>query len=107
MEEYRRPFLLPEHRLPTLKWPREIPIEGEPEDVAKVVSDYAEWLSISKIPKLFINADPGAILIGEPREYCRKWLNQIEITVSGSHFIQEDSPNEIGNAITEWMQNLK
>ena len=107
MEEYRRAFLQPEHRHPTLKWPREIPIDGEPKEVAKVVSDYAEWLSISDIPKLFINADPGAILTGEPREYCRKWPNQNEITVSGSHFIQEDSPIEIGNAISEWMENLK
>ena len=107
MEEYRRPFVLPEHRLPTLKWPREIPIDGEPEDVAKVVSDYSEWLSVSDIPKLFIDADPGAILTGEQRNYCMNWPNQTEIKVSGSHFVQEDSPNEIGKSIYEWMQNLK
>ena len=106
MEEYRRPFKLPEYRLPTLKWPREIPIDGEPEDVANIVSDYADWLAISDIPKLFINADPAAILIGEQREFCRTWPNQAEITVSGSHFIQEDSPYEIGKAIIEWLQNL-
>ncbi len=107
MEEYRRPFVIPEHRLPMLKWPREIPIDGEPEDVAKVVSDYADWLSVSDIPKLFIDADPGAILTGEQREFCRKWPNQTEIKVSGSHFIQEDSPYEIGKAISEWMQHIK
>ena len=107
MEEYRRPFLMPEHRLPTLKWPREIPIDGEPEDVAKVVADYADWLAVSDVPKLFINADPGAILTGEQRQFCRKWPNQTEIKVSGSHFVQEDSPYEIGKAISEWIQQLK
>ena len=91
MEEYRRPFRVPEHRLPTLKWPREIPIDGEPEDVYDIVSGYADWLAVSGIPKLFIDADPGAILIGEQREFCRKWANQIEIKVSDSHFITEDS----------------
>ena len=106
MEEYRRPFRLSEHRLPTLKWPREIPIDGEPADVADIVSNYADWLAVSEIPKLFINADPGAILIGEQREFCRKWANQTEIRVSGSHFIQEDSPYEIGKAISEWLHHL-
>ena len=107
MEEYRRPFVLPEHRLPTLKWPREIPIDGEPKDVAKVVSEYAYWLSVSDIPKLFIDGDPGAILIGEQRNFCRSWPNQKEIKVSGSHFVQEDSPYEIGEAISEWLQDIK
>ena len=107
MEEYRRPFIMPEHRLPTLKWPREIPIDGEPENVAKVVSDYADWLAVTDIPKLFIDGDPGAILTGEQREFCRKWPNQTEIKVSGSHFVQEDSPYEIGKAISKWMQYLK
>ena len=106
MEEYRRPFKVPEYRLPTLKWPREIPIDGEPEDVTNIVSDYSDWLAISDIPKLFINAEPGAILIGEQREFCRTWTNQTEVTVSGSHFIQEDSPFEIGKAVSEWLQNL-
>ena len=107
MEEYRRPFVLPEHRLPTLKWPREIPIDGEPKDVAKVVSEYADWLSISDIPKLFIDGDPGAILIGKQRDFCRSWPNQKEIKVSGSHFVQEDSPHEIGEAISEWLKDIK
>ena len=107
MEEYRRPFRLSEHRLPTLKWPREIPIDGDPEDVTKVVSDYADWLAVSDIPKLFIDANPGAILVGEQREFCRTWPNQTEIKVSGSHFIQEDSPHEIGKAVSEWLNHLK
>mgnify|MGYP001333497843 CR=1 FL=1 len=106
MEEYRRPFIMPEHRLPTLKWPREIPIDGYPKELVEVVSAYAEWLTVSEIPKLFIDADPGAILTGELREYCRSWPNQTEIKVSGSHFVQEDSPYEIGEAISEWIQDL-
>ena len=107
MAEYRRPFLEPgESRRPTLTWPREIPIEGEPEDVTKIVRDYAAWLGQSPIPKLFVNADPGAILVGEQREFCRTWPNQTEVTVSGVHFIQEDSPDEIGQAIASWLRNM-
>ena len=101
--EYRRPFLVPEHRRPTLTWPREIPLAGEPADVVQIVSDYAEWISESDIPKLFINADPGAILTGAQREFCRSWPNQTEITVVGNHFMQEDSPHEIGKAIADWL----
>ena len=108
MTVYRRPFAEPgEDRRPTLTWPRQIPIEGEPEDVTAITSDYADWLARSDTPKLFINADPGAILIGAQREFCRSWPNQAEVTVAGSHFIQEDSPNEIGKAIAEWLSNLK
>ena len=108
MTVYRRPFAKPgEDRRPTLTWPRQIPIEGEPEDVTAITSDYADWLARSDTPKLFINADPGAILIGAQREFCRSWPNQAEVTVAGSHFIQEDSPNEIGKAIAEWLSNLK
>ena len=108
MAVYRRPFSKPgEDRRPTLTWPREIPIEGEPEDVTRIVSRYAEWLAESKIPKLFINAEPGAILIGAQREFCRSWPNQKEVTVPGSHFIQEDSPDAIGEAIYEWLTGLR
>ena len=103
MSEYRRPFTEPKHRRPTLTWPRQIPIEGEPADVVKIVDYYAEWLSGSELPKLFINADPGAILIGEQREFARGWPNLTEVTVSGNHFLQEDSPHEIGSAIAEWL----
>ena len=107
MAEYRRPFLEPgESRRPTLTWPREIPIEGEPEDVTEIVGNYAVWLRQSPIPKLFVNADPGAILIGEQREFCRTWPNQTEVTVPGIHFIQEDAPDEIGQAIADWLRAL-
>ena len=103
MVVYREPFLDPQHRRPTLTWPRQIPIEGEPEDVVAIVNAYAEWLKSSDLPKLFVNADPGSILTGPQRDFCRTWPNQTEVTVSGSHFVQEDSPNEIGQAIADWL----
>ena len=104
MAEYRRPFAAGgEDRRPTLTWPRQIPVEGEPAEVVQIVQSYADWLSTSDLPKLFINADPGSILIGDQREFVRTWPNQTEVTVSGLHFIQEDSPDEIGSAIAEWM----
>ena len=104
MAVYRRPFEnAGEDRRPTLTWPRQIPLEGEPEDVCAVVDDYAKWLSESDVPKLFINAEPGAILTGAQREFCRAFPNQTEVTVSGSHFIQEDSPDEIAAAIDAWL----
>ena len=107
MSVYRRPYLAPgESRRPTLTWAREIPVEGEPADVVEIVSRYGAWLSSSPLPKLFINADPGAILLGAQREFCRSWPNQREITVKGVHFIQEDSPADIGAAITEWYSAL-
>ena len=105
MNEYRRPFVEPEHRRPTLTWPRQIPIEGEPADVTQIVTDYGEWLSGSDVPKLLVNAEPGAILNGPQLEYCRTWPNQTEVTVAGNHFCQEDSPDEIGQAIADWLQN--
>jgi haloalkane dehalogenase len=107
MAMYRAPYVVPgESRRPTLTWPRQIPVEGEPEDVASIVRDYGRWLRQSEIPKLFINAEPGSILTGVPREFCRSWPNQTEVTVRGVHFIQEDSPDEIGSAIREWYQAL-
>ena len=107
MAVYRKPFTEPgESRRPTLTWPRQIPIEGEPADVVEIVEQYGQWLSTSAIPKLFVNADPGAILAGPQREYCRAWPNQKEITVKGSHFIQEDAPQEIGQAIVDFLQAL-
>ena len=107
MEVYRAPFVEPgESRRPTLTWPRQIPLSGEPADVVKIVGDYAEWLRESPLPKLFINAEPGAILTGPQREFCRSWPNQREVTVKGSHFIQEDSPDEIGSAIRDWHKAL-
>jgi len=106
MDVYRRPFLKEIERRPTLDWPRQIPIENEPEEVCKITEDYSSWMSVNEIPKLFINADPGAILIGEQREFCRKWKNQKEITVKGTHFIQEDSPQEIGDTLSNWVQSI-
>ena len=108
MNAYRSPFLNEgEDRRPTLTWPRQIPIEGEPADVVELVASYANWLSQSSIPKLFINAEPGAILIGEQREFCRSWPNQEEVTVKGNHFLQEDSPDEIGIAIAAWRKKMQ
>ena len=107
MAVYRRPYLEPgESRRPTLTWPRQIPIDGEPANVVEIVQAYADWLSESPVPKLFINAEPGAILTGEPREFCRRWPNQVEVTVAGSHFIQEDSPEEIAHALSIWIQTI-
>jgi haloalkane dehalogenase len=108
MVEYRRPFASPgEDRRPTLTWPRQIPIEGEPADVVAVVEDYSTWLASSPVPKLFINADPGSILIGRQREFCRTWPNQTEITVKGLHFLQEDSPDDIGRAVAAFVRRIR
>ena len=104
---YRRPYQeAGESRRPTLTWPREIPLDGEPADVVEIVDDYAQWLSSSQIPKLFVNADPGAMLTGAQREFCRTWPNQREVTVRGAHFIQEDSPADVGAAIAQWYASL-
>jgi haloalkane dehalogenase len=105
MDVYRGPFLEPgESRRPTLTWPRQIPLDGEPADVTEIVRRYGEWLQEAPVPKLFVNAEPGAILTGSQREFCRSWPNQTEVTVKGNHFVQEDSPDEIGQAIREWMR---
>ncbi len=107
MAEYRRPFAQAgEDRRPTLTWPRQIPIDGEPADVHRIVGDYAEWMAGNDLPKLFVNAEPGAILTGEQREFCRGWKNQTEVTVRGSHFLQEDSAEEIGRAVADWRAAL-
>ena len=104
MTVYRKPFLNELERRPTLDWPRQIPINGEPEEVCEIVEKYSGWMSENEIPKLFINAEPGSILVGKQRKFCRAWKNQKEVTVSGTHFIQEDSPHEIGQAIVEWIK---
>jgi haloalkane dehalogenase len=107
MERYREPFREPgESRRPTLTWPREIPVDGEPADVTAVVAAYAAWLAASPLPKLFVNAEPGSILVGAQRAFCRTWPNQQEVTVAGSHFVQEDSPAEIGQAIARFLRGL-
>lgn len=104
MNEYRRPFAeAGEARRPTLTWPRQIPLDGEPADVTEIVEAYSQWLTTSEVPKLFVNADPGTILTGAQREFARTFPNQTETTVAGIHFIQEDSADEIGHAIAEWL----
>jgi haloalkane dehalogenase len=106
MSVYRRRYTEPgESRRPTLTWPREIPVEGEPADVVAIVEAYGRWLATSPVRKLFVNAEPGSILTGPQREFCRGWANQREVTVRGTHFIQEDSPHEIGEAIAEFVKN--
>ena len=106
MDAYRAPHLETDDRQPLLNWPRQIPIEGEPKDVVALVNEYGAFMAASEIPKLFINADPGSILVGAQREFCRSWPNQQEVTVKGLHFIQEDSPVEIGQAVANWLKAL-
>ena len=106
MNAYRAPYLKPADRHPMLSWPRQIPLDGLPVNVVNLVNEYGSFMLNSQIPKLFINADPGSILVGRQREFCRRWPNQKEITVSGLHFIQEDSPREIGQAVANWIQEI-
>jgi haloalkane dehalogenase len=108
MDVYRKPFAeAGETRRPTLTWPRMIPIEGEPADMVKLVESYAAWLTEADLPKLFINADPGSILAGRQREFCRAWPNQTEVTVKGRHFLQEDSPDEIGYSLADFVRRVR
>ena len=105
MAVYRAPFTAPgESRRPTLTWPRQIPVEGEPAEVVRIVEDYGRWLAACDVPKLFVSAEPGILLIGRQRELCRAWPNQEEVTVKGLHFIQEDSPVEIGAAVADFIE---
>jgi haloalkane dehalogenase len=106
MAAYRKPFEKREDRLPTLLFPRQMPIEGEPAEVVRIVARYGDWLSKSDIPKLLIVAKPGSLLVGPALAFCRTWPNQKEITVKGIHFIQEDSPNEIGLALSGFLHPL-
>ena len=105
MAQYRRPFAEPgEGRRPTLTWVRQIPIEGEPADVAEIAAAYADWLATSSVPKLFVRAEPGAILAGGANlDFARGLPAQTEVTVAGVHYVQEDSPDEIGKAIADWI----
>jgi haloalkane dehalogenase len=106
MDAYRAPFRAEDDRQPTLNWPRQIPIAGEPAAMVALVRAYADWLVTSPVPKLFINAEPGSILVGPQRDFCRTWPNQTEVTVAGTHFIQEDSPDAIGSAVADWLRQL-
>ena len=107
MDAYRAPFRTRDSRWPTLVWPRELPIDGEPADLVWVVDDYAAWLSTTDLPKLFISAEPGALLVGRAREFCRTWHHQREVSVKGIHFIQEDSPDDIGLALRSFVGGLR
>jgi anti-sigma factor ChrR (cupin superfamily) len=108
MAEYVKPFASPgEDRRPTLSWARQVPINGHPADVDAIVCSYGRWLARSDVPKLFINADPGALLTGRPRELCRTWPNQTEVTVAGKHFVPEDSPDQIGQAIRHFVHDIR
>lgn len=108
LAEYRRPYLAAgEDRRPTLTGPRQIPLDGDPPDVAQTMQQYATWLASSPVPKLFVNADPGQVLTGRARELCRTWHNQTEVTVPGRHFIQEDSGPQVGQAIGRWLEHLR
>ncbi len=102
MDNYRRPFATRESRLPTLQFARELPIEGSPADVAAEVEEYSAWLSKSKLPKLFFSAEPGALIAGRSRDFCKTWPNQIVVEIKGVHYVQEDSPHEIG----EWLRSF-
>ena len=107
MNQYRKPFIRVADRQPTLNWPRQIPIDGEPPHMVDLVASYGEWMaSNQELPKLFINAAPGSILTGKALKFCRTWPNQKEVTVAGTHFIQEDSPAQIGIAVAEWLQKI-
>ena len=107
MNEYRRPFAeAGEDRRPTLTWPRQIPVAGEPADVVQVATDYAKWMTENDIPKLFIDAEPGSILTGKARDFALSFKNQTVATAKGRHFLQEDSPDEIGAALSDWLKTL-
>ncbi len=108
MAAYRAPFAkVGEDRRPTLTWLRQIPIEGETPEVVRVAADCGRWVADSRVPKLFINAEPGAVLTGRRREFCWTWPNQIEVIVEGIHFIQEDSPDKIGEALAGFVRSLR
>jgi haloalkane dehalogenase len=107
MAVYRRPYLnAGEDRRPTLTFPRELAVGGEPPPMVEIIRDYGNWMATNDVPKLFVNGDPGSIVTGGSRDFCRSWKNQHEVTVRGRHFLQEDSPDEIGVAIADWLQRI-
>jgi haloalkane dehalogenase len=107
LTRYRAPYREPgESRRPTLTWPRQIPLDGEPADVVGIAQAYADWLTTSPVPKLFVNGDPGFLLTGALRDFCRTFPNQREVAVRGTHFIQEDAPDEIGRALADFVASF-
>jgi haloalkane dehalogenase len=106
MDVYRAPYRERADRLPILIWPREIPIDGEPNDALAIVERYGAWLSQSQLPKLLIRGDPGAVLTGDQLEFCRRWPNQTEVAVKGRHFLPEDSPHEMGEALAAFVKSV-
>jgi haloalkane dehalogenase len=107
MAAYRRPFAAPgEGRRPTLTWPRQLPLDGQPADVTAIMEAYGAWLPRSDLPKLFVRADPGTLSSGDLLAFCRSWRSQSEVAVRGAHYPQEDSPHEVGQAIAAWLRTL-
>jgi haloalkane dehalogenase len=107
MDAYRAPFAERADRTPALVFPRELPIDGEPAEMVGIVESYGAWMARNDLPKLFINAEPGALLTGRARDFCRTWKNQREVTVEGIHYIQEDSPDEIGIALRDFVRHIR
>src|SRR6202046_1723604 len=108
IEVYRRHYRNPgPSRMPMLAWTRDLPIAGEPADVTAIVEHYARWLSTSSIPKLFIDADPAGFLIGAQREFSRAWPNQETVMVKGAHFLQEEAPDEVSEALARFVANVR
>ena len=106
LERYRAPFGERSDRWPTLEWPRQLPIENVPPAVHDVVDHYGQWLAHSDVPKLFVNADPGSILIGRMRSVVRRWPALTEVTVPAGHFVPEDCPDQLGRALADWIATL-
>jgi haloalkane dehalogenase len=107
MDVYRGYWEIPgPSRMPMLAWSRDLPTGGEPKDVVEVVDSYARWMSTNSIPKLFIDAEPAGFLIKGQREFCRAWPNRQQVTVKGAHFLQEDSPHEVGDAIARFVAKV-
>ena len=107
MEHYRKPFLKPgEDRRPMLSWPRSLPLDGEPSDVVKVITENKTWLARGDVPKLFISGDPGQIVRGRIAQAIRSWSNQTEVTVKGRKLLQEDSPHEIGSTVANFVRSI-
>jgi haloalkane dehalogenase len=110
MDAYREPFLEPSHRLPTLTWPRELPIDGEPADVVELVDSYDRWLASSEdVPKLLLTFEPGAIMSEPVIRWCQENIAALEVANAGQgiHFVQEDQPEAIARIVSEWRRGAR